>query len=211
MKKILITILAFCCIFALASCDMINGVVNGAVNSGNSNNQSTETVANIQQAINDSAPTAASVEVTFKANLGDLKGSYNVTYNDDGSATVGYSYEYFKEISEDSVPGEFKGEKKGTVTVSADGVLSNEIGGVASVEAVTFDITLKEEYFKSVNVASSILRGTVNAANTYDVLGVDIPYDVDLVIFTGSGRVTYITISYQSDLGPIEIKSTYRY
>ena len=203
MKKILALILAFGCIFAFASCAILG--------LGGQTPAEQETVATIQKAIDESAPVSASVDVKFESLLGELNGSYDVTYNNDGSATVVYSYERFNEFTLDSVQDEFKSVINGTVTVSADGELSDEIGGVASVEAVTFDIDLKDEYFTSVSVSNSVLRGTIKSENTFDALGVDIMYDVDLTIFTGSGRVTSIVIAYESENGPIEISSLYRY
>lgn len=202
MKKILALILVLGCIFAFASCNLFPGT---------DAETPKETVADIQKAIDESAPLGASVTVLLESTIGDLNGSYNIAYNNDGTATVNYSYERFNEFTLDSVKEEFKSTVSGVVTVSADGQLSEEIGGVASVEAVSFDIALKEEYFVTVDVSSSVLRGTIKSENTYDVLGVDILYDVDLVIFTGSGRVTSVVISYVSDAGPVEITSVYRY
>lgn len=202
MKKILALILVLGCIFAFASCNLFPGT---------DAETPKETVADIQKAIDESAPLGASVTVILESTIGDLNGSYNIAYNNDGTATVNYSYERFNEFTLDSVKDEFKSTVSGVVTVSADGQLSEEIGGVASVEAVSFDIALKEEYFVTVDVSSSVLRGTIKSENTYDVLGVDILYDVDLVIFTGSGRVTSVVISYVSDAGPVEITSVYRY
>ena len=202
MKKIIALILVLGCIFAFASCNLFPGT---------DAETPKETVADIQKAIDESAPLGASVTVLLESTIGDLNGSYNIAYNNDGTATVNYSYERFNEFTLDSVKDEFKSTVSGVVTVSADGQLSEEIGGVASVEAVSFDIALKEEYFVTVDVSSSVLRGTIKSENTYDVLGVDILYDVDLVIFTGSGRVTSVVISYVSDAGPVEITSVYRY
>ena len=92
-----------------------------------------------------------------------------------------------------------------------DGQLSEEIGGVAAAEAVSFDIALDEALFETVTVESSVLRGTVKADNTYDILGVALDYDVELVILTGNGRVTSIIINYVAESGPIEITATYHY
>lgn len=202
MKKIIALILVLGCIFAFASCNLFPGT---------DAETPKETVADIQKAIDESAPLGASVTVLLESTIGDLNGSYNIAYNNDGTATVNYSYERFNEFTLDSVKDEFKSTVSGVVTVSADGQLSEEIGGVASVEAVSFDIALKEEYFVTVDVSSSVLRGTIKSENTYDVLGVDILYDVDLVIFTGSGRVTSVVISYESEAGPIEITAVYSY
>ena len=201
MKKILALILIVGCIFDFASCSLFGG----------KNDAPTADVASIQKAIDDSAPASAKITVELNSSLGDLNGEYNVAFNNDGSATINYSYELFNEFNIDSIEQGFKSTYTGVVSVSADGVLSEEIGGIASAEAVSFDISLKEELFETVSVEASVLRGTVKADNTYDVLGVALDYDVELVILTGSGRVTSIIINYVAESGPIEITATYRY
>ena len=201
MRKILALILIVGCIFAFASCSLFGG----------KDDTPPADVASIQKAIDDSAPASAKITVELNSSLGDLNGEYNVAFNDDGSATINYSYELFNEFNIDSIEQGFKSTYTGVVSVSADGVLSEEIGGIASAEAVSFDISLKEELFETVSVEASVLRGTVKADNTYDVLGVALDYDVELVILTGSGRVTSIIINYVAESGPIEITATYRY
>ena len=201
MKKILALILIVGCIFAFASCDLLSG----------KDNTPTADVSSVQKAIDESAPVSAKITVVLNSQLGDLNGEYNVSFNDDGSATVNYSYELFNEFNVDSIEQGFKSTYTGVVTVSADGELSEEIGGFASAEAVSFDIALDESLFETVSVESSVLRGTVKADNTYDVLGVALDYDAELVILTGSGRVTSIVINYVAESGPVEITATYRY
>ena len=202
MKKILALILIVGCIFAFASCGLLGG--------GKDETPPAD-VSSIQQAIDASAPVSAKITVELNAVLGDLNGEYNVDFNSDGSATVNYSYELFNEFNVDSVELGPKSTYTGVVTVSADGQLSEEIGGVAAAEAVSFDIALDEALFETVTVESSVLRGTVKADNTYDILGVALDYDVELVILTGNGRVTSIIINYVAESGPIEITATYHY
>ena len=200
MKKILALILIVGCIFALASCGI-----------GGKEEKPPVDISVIQKAIDESAPSSAKITVELNSILGDLNGEYNVIFNEDGSANVMYSYELFNEFNVDSIELGPKSTYTGAVTISANGELSDEIGGVASVEAVSFDINLDESLFETVSVESSVLRGTIKADNTYDILGVALDYDAELVILTSSGRVTSIVINYVAESGPIEITATYHY
>lgn len=201
MKKILALILIVGCIFAFASCDIFGG----------KDEKPPVDISTIQKAIDESAPSSAKITVKLNSVLGDLNGEYNVVFNDDGSANVMYSYELFNEFNADSIELGPKSTYTGAVTISANGELSEEIGGVASAEAVSFDIALDDALFETVSVESSVLKGTIKADNTYDVLGVALDYDAELVILTGNGRVTSIVINYVAESGPIEITATYHY
>ncbi len=206
MKKIIALILVIGCVFALASCNLLFG----NKDEGNKNDNK-GTVAEIQKAIDDSAPVKARISVKFDSTLGTLNGTYNVSYNDDGSATVNYTYEQFTLFGEGAVKDGEKTEESDTVTVSADGKLDKPVKGAASVEAVSFDINLDESKLSSAKVVASVLTSKVEAANTQAVLGVAIGYDVDLTITTGAGRITSVVMSYNTESGPIVITATYTY
>lgn len=211
MKKIIALILIVGCIFALASCKPSDkGDGNNDGNQGNNNVDKTG-VAAIQKSIDDSAPKSADISVEFESTLGTLNGKYDVTYNADGSATVDYSYELFNTFDENAVRDEIKSTHTGVATVTSSGEVSGDLGGVASVEAVTFDINLDSSKLTTGEVSASVLKAKVAAANTADVLGVSIGYDVDLTITTGAGRVTYIIINYTTNMGPVEITAIYHY
>ena len=208
MKKILALILVIGCILAFASCQFITP----PTTDGNVDNEGNkQTVANIQQIVDDSAPKSADISVVFDTAIGKLNGSYDVTYNDDGSATVEYSYEMFNTFDENAQQDGPKSVKSGVVTVNADGTVDGDVEGAASVEGVSFDIDLDEKLLKSAKVSASVLTATVEADNTYDVLGVDIYSDVSLTISTGNGRVTSIVISYEAESGPVVITTVYHY
>lgn len=211
MKKILALILVFGCIFAFASC------VNPNANGGNTNENPTDnegkeqTLEAIQTAVNDSAPINADIEVKFESEIGDLNGSYNVTYNDDGSATVDYSYELFNKYDENAERDSETTTYTGVVAVLADGEVVGNIGGVASVEAVSFDISLDEEYLDDCKIEAGVLEANVKSENSFDVLGVDIPYDSKLTVTTSGGNVTSVVIAYEAEYGFIEIVAVYHY
>lgn len=208
MKKILALVLVIGCIFAFASCEAL---LFGNTNTNTDNEGKEQTLANIQKCIDDAAPKSADISVEFKSEIGDLNGSYDVTYNEDGSATVDYSYELFNKFDENAELEEFKSTHTGVVTVSSNGDVDGDLNGIASIEAVSFDIKLDEQYLSSHKITASILEAKVEAENTFDVVGVDIPYDIDLSITTGNGRVTAVVISYETENGPIEIVAVYHY
>ena len=198
MKKILALILAVCCVLSLASCKKEEEAP--AVNA--------EDIAPFQSKIDASAPETATVTVTFKSALGTLDSEYLVTYSQvDGSATVVYTYEQFN--TTDS--SEFKSTYEGQLTVNADGTLSKNPAGVASVEALTFDINLDPAKIYSATVTSGILSIVVKAENTAAVLGVNLGVDATVVISVGTLGVGSVAISYSTAEGSVDIVSTYTY
>lgn len=223
MKKILALILIVSCIFTLCSCGLFkknddnNDNDNGSNNTqtGGDNNSGNETpaidvaaIAAIQAKIDVSKPVTADITVTLEAALDDLLSEYNVTYNDDGTATVVYTYEKFNTFDEDS--DEYKSSYSGTVTVGADGTVSGDIG-TASVEALTFDINLDTSKLATAEVVAGVLTATVKAANTASILGVNLGSDASIVVSTNASGVSFIAISYISAAGPVEIIATYTY
>ena len=222
MKKILALILLVSCILTLCSCGLLNNnkdnnnADNGSNNtqtggntSGNNTpNVDTAAVAAIQSKIDASKPASADISVALEAVLDDLFSEYNVTYNEDGTANVVYTYEKFNSFDEDS--DEYKSTYTGTVIVGADGTLTGDVDN-ASVEALTFDINLDVAKLATVEVVSGVLTATIKAANTASVLGVNLGSDASVVVSTNASSVVFIAISYNSVAGPVEIIATYNY
>lgn len=202
MKKIVAFLLMICCVLALAACDDPSDDNNDKVDYS-------QAISDMQTVIDASAPAVADITVVLKSSLGDLNGSYNVVYNEDGTATVTYSYEKFNSFED--ISGELKSTYTGTTTVAADGTVTDSLGGTASVEAITFDVQLDESKLGSVVAGAAALNAKVKAADTKAVLGVEIGYDVDLVISSGKLGVTSVAISYDSASGPVEIVAVYTY
>lgn len=203
MKKILAIILVIGCVLSFAACNLFK--------KDNERTDDASDIPAIQAKIDASAPISAEISVVLKSSLGNLNGVYNVTYNEDGSAFVSYSYEQFNKFEEGSSTTELKSTVTGNTTVSADGKVADSIGGVASVEAVSFDIKLDENKLESVKIDAGALSAKIKAADTEAVLGVALAYDVDIIITTGSNGVTAIAISYTTTSGPVEINASYSY
>ena len=203
MKKILAIILVIGCVLSFAACNLFK--------KDNERTDDASDIPAIQAKIDASAPISAEINVVLKSSLGNLNGVYNVTYNEDGTAFVSYSYEQFNKFEEGSSTTELKSTVTGNTTVSADGKVADSIGGVASVEAVSFDIKLDENKLESVKIDAGALSAKIKAADTEAVLGVALAYDVDIIITTGSNGVTAIAISYTTTSGPVEINASYSY
>ena len=203
MKKILAIILVIGCVLSFAACNLFK--------KDNERTDDASDIPAIQAKIDASAPISAEINVVLKSSLGNLNGVYNVTYTEDGSAFVSYSYEQFNKFEEGSSTTELKSTVTGNTTVSADGKVADSIGGVASVEAVSFDIKLDENKLESVKIDAGALSAKIKAADTEAVLGVALAYDVDIIITTGSNGVTAIAISYTTTSGPVEINASYSY
>ena len=100
MKKIIALLLVLGCIFVFASCDN-NG---GKDNTDMGGVDISKAISDLQAALDASAPDAADITVVLESSLGNLNGSYNVVFNEDGTATVTYSYEKFNGFEGKYVP-----------------------------------------------------------------------------------------------------------
>ena len=200
MKKIIALMLIISCVFALGSCKRKKKDDAPSID--------TEAVAAIQAKIDASMPETATVTVTLKSALETLESEYNVTYNQDGTATVVYTYEKLNEIGE---ADDYKTCGEGTVTIAADGKIVGAIEGTEALTAVTFDINLDPSKLASVTVKGNMLSATVKAENTAAVLGVDVGVDVNVVVSVSSLGVASVVISYNTATGPVEIVATYTY
>lgn len=198
MKKILALILVVGCMLALVSCFPTNTPEEP---------DDSDAIPTIQAKIDASAPNGAEVTVTLKSTLGDLNGSYDVTYNADGTATVAYTYEKFNTISAEN--SELKSTISGTATVAADGTVSGDLG-TEGVNAVSFELKLDESKLNSVAINAGVLTANVKAADTAAVLGVALNYDVMLTVVTGTAGVTSMSVSYTTNVGAVEVVTLYK-
>ena len=202
MKKIIALILVIGCILSLASCNFIN-------KPSDEQPDDSHAIPDIQAKIDASAPAGADITVSFKTSLGVLNGSYDVAYNEDGTATVAYSYEKFNTFTEGETSAELKSTYTGTVTVSADGTVSGDLG-TEGLAAVSFDLHLNESKLSAVSISAGVLTAQVKAADTAAVLGVALDYDVQLAVITGTNGITSMTVSYTTALGEVEIVTLYK-
>ena len=216
MKKIIALMLVIGCILAFASCDLLPGSNDDTNDNTDNNNDivevdNSEAIAALQAAIDASAPDIAEISVVLDSSLGKLYGEYNVTYNKDGSATVVYFYEKLNSLEDGNIADGFKSTYTGETTVSPDGTVADAIGGTASVEALTFDITLDASKLTNVIVSQNSISAKVAKANTLAVLGVALNSDAEFVISVGKDGVASVAISYVCESGVVDIRSAYTY
>ena len=119
MKKIIALLLALTCVFALAACGDEPDPT--PTPDGGDNTNTYEDLAPFTAAIAASNPASASINVAQTSTQFNvtMNGEYDVVYNEDGSATVEYSYDKYNEITDDTT--EVTTTVTGTATVDKDG------------------------------------------------------------------------------------------
>ena len=184
MRKIISFALVIVGAFSLFSCSMFGG------------NNSGE--AAFESAISNTDPSRVVAEVVTRSALGELNSSYDVVYNDDGSAVINYSYEKFNKIGE-GAENELKSTVTGTITKNADGTYSGtdvDVSGVAA--GISLNIAAIDKDAKSINGSGDVLTATVVAADTEAVFGSAFSEDVVLKVTISDGVVTLVTLTYES-------------
>lgn len=207
MKKIIALALVLCCVFSLASCKDKN-------KDDNKNKVDVSAyISEMQTALDSSAPDVADVTVKLSASLGELNGSYNVTYSEDGAALVVYSYERFNSFEDGAIADDIKSTYTGTALIGPDGSISDDSGVVDTevLGTIRFNYNLDKSKLQSVTASSGVLSAKIAAADTEAILGVALDCDADIVITAGSLGVNTISISYNSAGGPVEIVAVYTY
>lgn len=208
MKKIIALLLALTCVFALAACGDEPDPT--PTPDGGDNTNTYEDLAPFTAAIAASNPASASINVAQTSTQFNvtMNGEYDVVYNEDGSATVEYSYDKYNEITDDTT--EVTTTVTGTATVDKDGNVTGSLNTTVTA-ATAIKVTLDGAKLGDYTVASGALIAKVAAADTASVLGVAISADVTLTITVANGNVATMTISYESTVGPVEIVCSYNY
>ncbi len=195
MKRLIAIILALTLIFALASCKN---------NEGPSVN-----IEPFKAAIANTSLKNATIEITATNDfLPDypLVAHYEITYANDGSATVNYTYMVYNELSENA-SGDVTTTIPGYATISADGTVSGDISAtVTSAASVNFNLDLGK---MTASEDHGILRASISAANTAAVLGGAIGADVVFTLTIANETVTGATINYTLDGVDYEIVCSY--
>lgn len=181
MKKIVALVLALALCFALASCKNGKG---GSVNIDEFKNAIAATVLD-----------SAKIEVTQVNDLlpeTPLTAVYDIDYEDDGSATVDFTYTLYNELGAENITSTHTGSAR----IAPDGTVTGDSVGanVTSVASVSFNLDQKK--MSSCTASMGILTAKIPAANTASVLGVEIGADVVLTISISGGVVAASTVSY---------------
>lgn len=183
MKKLFALLLIIGCIFACVSCG------------DDAEGESGVNLDAFKNAVAASNPTGAVINIEVDTALGKLENRYVVTYNQDGTVTVGFTEQSFVAFDPANPLAETKKTETGTVTIQADGTYDGEISGTAAEIAagVALDVTKLTD--ASVTEAG-VLTAKVAAANTQSALGVNLGYDVDVKLSIFDGVVERLEMSY---------------
>ncbi len=197
MKKIIALVLALCCVFLLVACRDDNGDVKPSL-------------APYKNAVEKTSPTSVTLTTTLTTELYDepLTGEYYITFAEDGSATVEYTYTLFNEVASDALENPVI-EYSGTATIDANGNVTGdaEIGGqLTAAAAVSFNL---DDSKMTYTVSAGTLTANIKAENTEAVLGASTGADTVLTVTVAGGVVVGSTITYQTDFGPAVITCTY--
>ena len=203
MKKIIALFLSVVCVIGLVSCG------GGATTTP----PKEDPLKVFTEALSLADPKSATIETSLESqSFGvTLEGVYEITYNEDGTATVAYEYDQLLEINDDTPDdAELVYQVEGSATIAQNGAVSGDVSDqVAAVAGVKLNIDASKMTY---TVSSGLLSATVKAADTAAILGAAISYDVSFTLsLTAEGAVSAITVSYTSAQGPVEIVCLYNY
>ncbi len=179
MKKFLSLVVIIACVCMLFSC------------SGDATSAFEAAIAGV------GADTSTTITQVTEDVLGELTATYTVTYNDDGSATINYSYEQWKDITASGT--EDKTVITGTITRAEDGTYTDGKDFSGSADSIAAGFSLNLEAVKDAAEISSdktTLKVNVAAEDTESVFGFEFSYDVELEIKLKGDALDTVTVSY---------------
>ena len=191
MKKIITILLLALLTFSFASCGEGEG----------------PSVDGFVAAVNNANPEAIEITIKSATALGELSGTYTVTYNEDGSFTIDYVYEKFNDIGEGD---DLKSEVTGKVTCDKNGNYSDGgslTGKVALAEGAKINLAKVKA---TISADGNSLTATVKAADTKAVLGVELPSDAELVIIKSGDAIVSYSIKYSNASGDVTVSCEYK-
>jgi hypothetical protein len=191
MKKIITILLLALLTFSFASCGEGDG----------------PSVDGFVAAVNNANPEAIEITIKSATALGELSGTYTVTYNEDGSFTIDYVYEKFNDIGEGD---DLKSEVTGKVTCDKNGNYSDGgslTGKVALAEGAKINLAKVKA---TISADGNSLTATVKAADTKAVLGVELPSDAELVIIKSGDAIVSYSIKYSNASGDVTVSCEYK-
>ena len=157
------------------------------------------------------SPAKATLTVTQEQTEATLNASFVITFGEDGSATIAYSYDAFNEIGVGS-SDEVIVTKTGTVTCDKNGNYSDgtfAFSGTTTIvtgAALNFDA---EKMSANFSADGNVVNALVEAANTEAVFGVAIPADITLTAIKNAGRILSFTLEYTTAEGKVSVNCTY--
>lgn len=192
MKKIIACAFALVITFTLVSC-------------GSSGHSELEPFI---EAMNVYSFSGAEITASLSSELGELTANYDITYNDDGSASVVYSKKVFNSIAPDSTADSLISNVSGVASVDKNAnVTSGELGRLVAV--MTMLLPELDGDRLEYSVEDGVLTASISAEDTEDVLLVNTGYDTLVTVRLTGDSVDTVTVSYTSGDGPVFVNCCY--
>ena len=191
MKKVLLLLIAFACVFSMVGCG-------------------DEVLDGFAEAVEATNPAVVNVTSEFVTELGTLKSNVTTTYNEDGSFVMDYSYDEFNTTATGAAD-EIIVTKTGKVTCDAEGNYSDGGSFVGKNEVTTgISLNLKEKLLDyTVSSDGNSITAKVLAENTKEALGVELGADATIVLNKLDGKITSYSIAYVTEQGSVMIVCSY--
>ena len=170
------------------------------------------TVEAFAKAVDKTSYREAKVTTETVSILGTLKGEYSISIADDGSATVGFSYETWYKVDEGSA-SDVKKTVSGTVVRDKNGSYSGD------TESLNFDVTQNSSLSLdllaipadkvAVSEDGATLEATVPSEDTEAVFGRAYGFSVTLKVIKTDGAISSVEMSYETEDVSCKILSVY--
>ena len=164
-----------------------------------------DTLAAYNSALAKTNPAEAIISVSVNTAIGTLNGTVTITYNEDGSSVIVYSYEQFNPIASGA---DEKSTVSGQITCDKDGNYSGSISGVVSL-SVALKLNLDTKLLDDVRFDDNVCSVLVKAENNLAVLGVALGADAKLVLFRTDDVISSYTLAFSNENGSVSIACEY--
>ena len=191
MKKILSIVIIIACLGALFSCDFAGMFGDGKENGPD--------LSSFQNAVMNTDIKNIEITALTESDLGDLTATYKISYANDGSATINYSYQKFNEIGE-GAEDELISTYTGTVTRKANGTYEGDLPEGLNLNSLSLGMTLDlTPVSESATLSEDGYTLTVKVpkASTSAVFGYAFSQDVDFEMVLNSNlAVSTLTLTF---------------
>ena len=193
MKKILSILILVACLSTLFSC---------AFGGGNK----TADITAFQNAVMNTDVKNIVITAVTENDLGTLTSTYEVSYKDDNTSVIKYSYQKFNAIGE-GAEDEIISTYTGTVTRKADGTYEGDLPEGVNLSSATVGMVLDFTAVKDTAVVSedgNVMTVTVPAASTSAVFGYSFSKDVEFEMTLSNGTIASMVLTFEG--GSIDYK-----
>ena len=149
------------------------------------------------------------VSVNYK-DLGSLEATFDSEIAEDGSFEVNYTYTKFNNIGSGSAE-DTTSTLTGTVTYKNGAYSDTSLAAKLPADATATKLKLNADKMTyTLSKDGNVLAGTVKAANTKAVFGVEYASDVTFVLTKTSEKIVSLSMTYTLTEGTVEVVCNYQ-